>query len=137
MLLPPAMIGSRCSYSGHALAIAEQAVTEERARLRSGSRLEDPAGTRAAGTKRRAVVEQTDHGPTERDMFKYAVFFLVLSLIAGALGLTNVSRVAKRISLVLFALLFLVFLALIAFAYLLSEATAVSVPMPAAAALLA
>jgi uncharacterized membrane protein YtjA (UPF0391 family) len=28
-------------------------------------------------------------------MFKYAVFFLVLSLIAGALGLTNVSRVAK------------------------------------------
>jgi uncharacterized membrane protein YtjA (UPF0391 family) len=46
-------------------------------------------------------------------MFKYAVFFLVLSLIAGALGLTNVSRVAKRISLVLFALLFLVFLALI------------------------
>ena len=42
-------------------------------------------------------------------MFKYAVFFLVLSLIAGALGLTNVSRVAKRISLVLFALLFLVF----------------------------
>jgi uncharacterized membrane protein YtjA (UPF0391 family) len=57
-------------------------------------------------------------------MFKYAVFFLVLSLIAGALGLTNVSRVAKRISLVLFALLFLVFLALIGFAYLLSEATA-------------
>jgi hypothetical protein len=45
-------------------------------------------------------------------------------LIAGTLGLTNVSRVAKRISLVLFALLFLVFLALIGFAYLLSEATA-------------
>jgi uncharacterized membrane protein YtjA (UPF0391 family) len=57
-------------------------------------------------------------------MLKYAVFFLVLSLIAGGLGLTNVSRVAKRISLVLFALLFLVFLALIGFAYLLSEATA-------------
>jgi uncharacterized membrane protein YtjA (UPF0391 family) len=73
----------------------------------------------------------------ERDMFKYAVFLLVLSLIAGALGLTNVSRVAKRISLVLFALLFLVFLALIGFAYLLSEATAAAAPMPAAAALLA
>ena len=84
-----------------------------------------------------AVVEQTDHGPMERDMFKYAVFFLVLSLIAGALGLTNVSRVAKRISLVLFALLFLVFLALIGFAYLLSEATAAPALMPAAAALLA
>ena len=70
-------------------------------------------------------------------MFKYAVFFLVLSLIAGALGLTNISRVAKRISLVLLALLFLVFLVLIGFAYLLSEATGASVPMPAAAALLA
>ena len=75
--------------------------------------------------------------PTERDMFKYAVSFLVLSLIAGTLGLTNVSRVTKRISLVLFALLFLVFLALIGFAYLLSEATAAAAPMPAAAALLA
>jgi uncharacterized membrane protein YtjA (UPF0391 family) len=69
-------------------------------------------------------------------MFKYAVFFLLLSLIAGALGLTNVSRVAKRISLVLFALLFLVFLGLIGFAYLLSEATAAPALMPAAATLL-
>ena len=70
-------------------------------------------------------------------MFRDAVFFLVLSLIAGALELSNVSRLAKRISLVLFALLFLVFLALIGFAYLLSEATGASVPMPTAAALLA
>jgi hypothetical protein len=50
-------------------------------------------------------------------------------------GLTNVSRVAKRISLVLFELLFLVFLALIGFAYLLSEATAAPAPMPPAATL--
>ena len=63
-------------------------------------------------------------------MFKDAVFFLVLSLVGGVLGLSNVSRLAKRISLVLFALLFLVFLALIGFAYLLSEATGVSVPIP-------
>ena len=69
-------------------------------------------------------------------MFKYAVFFLVLSLIAGALGLTKISRVAKRISLVLFALLFLVFLALIGFAYLLSEATSASASLPPVAALL-
>jgi hypothetical protein len=38
-------------------------------------------------------------------------------------------RVAKRMSLVLFALLFLVFLALIGFAYLLSEATAAPASM--------
>ena len=43
---------------------------------------------------------------------QYAVLVLVLSLIAGALGLTKVSVVAKRISPVLFALLFLVLLAL-------------------------
>jgi uncharacterized membrane protein YtjA (UPF0391 family) len=68
-------------------------------------------------------------------MFKYAVIFLVISLIAGALGLTNVSRFAKRVSLVLFALFFPVFLALIGFAYLLSEATAAPALMPAAARL--
>ena len=42
-------------------------------------------------------------------MFKYAVIFLIVSLIAGALGLTNVSQVAKRVSMVLFAMFFLVF----------------------------
>jgi uncharacterized membrane protein YtjA (UPF0391 family) len=45
--------------------------------------------------------------------------FLVISLIAGGVGFTNVSVIAKRISLVLFALFFLGFLALIGFAYLL------------------
>jgi uncharacterized membrane protein YtjA (UPF0391 family) len=37
-------------------------------------------------------------------MFKYAIIFLIVSLIAGAFGLTNVSRVAKRVSMVLFAM---------------------------------
>jgi uncharacterized membrane protein YtjA (UPF0391 family) len=55
-------------------------------------------------------------------MLKYAILFLVLSLIAGAIGLTNISRLAKRIAMVLFALLFLGFLALLGFAYLLGEA---------------
>jgi uncharacterized membrane protein YtjA (UPF0391 family) len=61
-------------------------------------------------------------------MFRDAVFFLVLSLVADVLGLSNVSRLGKRISLVLFALRFLVFPALIGFAYLLSEATAAVAP---------
>ena len=55
-------------------------------------------------------------------MFKYAVFFLVISLIAGAVGMTNVSAVAKRISMVLFALFFLGFLALLGFAWMVGEA---------------
>jgi uncharacterized membrane protein YtjA (UPF0391 family) len=59
-------------------------------------------------------------------MLKYAIVFLIISLIAGALGLTNVSQLAKRVSLVLFALFLLAFLALIGFAYLVGEAMAVA-----------
>lgn len=55
-------------------------------------------------------------------MLKYAILLLVVSLIAGAIGLTTVSRIAKRVSLVLFGLFFLGFLALLGFAYLLGEA---------------
>jgi uncharacterized membrane protein YtjA (UPF0391 family) len=55
-------------------------------------------------------------------MFKFAVIFLLISLVAGGIGLTNISTLAKRISMVLFALFFLGFLALFLFAYLLGEA---------------
>jgi uncharacterized membrane protein YtjA (UPF0391 family) len=67
-------------------------------------------------------------------MLKYAIVFLIISLIAGALGLTNVSQLAKRVSLVLFALFLLAFLALIGFAYLVGEAMAGSAVATAAAA---
>ena len=68
-------------------------------------------------------------------MLKYAIVFLIISLIAGALGLTNVSQLAKRVSLVLFALFLLAFLALVGFVYLVGEAMAGSALPPAAAAL--
>ncbi len=55
-------------------------------------------------------------------MLKYAIFFLVVSLIAGGIGLTNIGTLARRISMVFFALFFLGFLALLGFAYLLGEA---------------
>jgi uncharacterized membrane protein YtjA (UPF0391 family) len=63
-------------------------------------------------------------------MFTYAVIFLIISLIAGALGLTNISAVAKRISLILFALFFLMFLAVVGLALLLRPDPA---PAPAPA----
>jgi uncharacterized membrane protein YtjA (UPF0391 family) len=63
-------------------------------------------------------------------MFKFAIVFLIISLVAGALGFTILSRVAKRISLVLFALFFLLFLAVVGFALLIGEAIA---PRPAPA----
>ena len=47
-------------------------------------------------------------------MFRWAVICLVISLIAGGLGLTGVSVFAKRLSLIFFALFFLGFLALVA-----------------------
>jgi uncharacterized membrane protein YtjA (UPF0391 family) len=57
-------------------------------------------------------------------MFEYAVIFLLVALITGTLGLTNVSDIAKRVSLVLFAVFFLMFLALVGFAYLARDAIA-------------
>ncbi len=55
-------------------------------------------------------------------MFKYAVLFFLVSLVAGAVGLTNISAFAKRVSIALFLVFFLSFLALLGFAYLLGEA---------------
>src|SRR5258708_35456532 len=55
-------------------------------------------------------------------MFRWAVICLVISLIAGGLGLTNVSVFVKRVSLIFFALFFLGFLALVGFAYLVISA---------------
>jgi uncharacterized membrane protein YtjA (UPF0391 family) len=55
-------------------------------------------------------------------MLKWAVIFLIISLIAGGIGLTGISSFAKRVSMVLFALFFLGFLALLGFAYLLGGA---------------
>ena len=54
-------------------------------------------------------------------MFKYAIIFLIISLVAGALGMTDVSRIAKRISLILFALFFLLFLAVLGLAVLIEK----------------
>ena len=68
-------------------------------------------------------------------MFRWAVICLVISLIAGALGLTGVSVFAKRLSLILFALFFLGFLALIGFAYLVSSAVVHSEVVPALVAI--
>jgi uncharacterized membrane protein YtjA (UPF0391 family) len=69
-------------------------------------------------------------------MLKYAVIFLINSLVAGALGLTNVSAIAKRISLILFALFFVVFLILLGFALLVGEAIDHAWLMPATLALI-
>jgi uncharacterized membrane protein YtjA (UPF0391 family) len=64
-------------------------------------------------------------------MLRWAVICLIISLIAGGLGLTTVSVFAKRLSLVLFALFFLGFLALVGFAYLVSSAVYHSALLPA------
>jgi uncharacterized membrane protein YtjA (UPF0391 family) len=55
-------------------------------------------------------------------MFRWAMICLIISLVAGGLGLTSVSLFAKRVSLIFFALFFLGFLALVGFAYLVTSA---------------
>lgn len=64
-------------------------------------------------------------------MFRWAVICLIVSLIAGGLGLTNISAFAKRLSMIFFALFFLGFLALLGFAYLVAGAVSHSEVMPA------
>lgn len=55
-------------------------------------------------------------------MLNYAIFFLAISLLAGGIGLTNISVVARRIAFAFFFLFFLGFLLLLGFAYLLGAA---------------
>ena len=55
-------------------------------------------------------------------MFRWAIICLVISLVAGGLGLTNISDFAKKLSMIFFALFFLGFLALLGFAYLVGSA---------------
>ena len=64
-------------------------------------------------------------------MLRWAVICLIVSIIAGGLGLTNLSGFAKRLSLIFFALFFLGFLALLGFAHLVAGAVSHSELMPA------
>jgi uncharacterized membrane protein YtjA (UPF0391 family) len=64
-------------------------------------------------------------------VFRWAVICLIISLIAGGLGLTNISAFAKKLSIILFALFFLGFLALLGFAYLVAGAVSSSGLLPA------
>jgi uncharacterized membrane protein YtjA (UPF0391 family) len=68
-------------------------------------------------------------------MLRYAIIFLILSLVAGAFGLTNISALAKKISLILFALFFIGFLLLLGFAWLIAGALAPSAPPATSSAL--
>jgi len=55
-------------------------------------------------------------------MLRLAIIFLIISLIAGALGLVNISTVARRISMFLFALFFLIAAVLFGIVVLVGEA---------------
>ena len=55
-------------------------------------------------------------------MFRWAIICLVISLVAGGLGLANISAFAKKLSIIFFALFFIGFLALVGLAYLVSSA---------------
>ena len=55
-------------------------------------------------------------------MLKLAIIFLIISLIGGALGLVNISTVARRISMGLFAVFFLMAAVLFGVVVLIGEA---------------
>ncbi len=70
-------------------------------------------------------------------MFRWAVILLIVSLVAGGLGLTNISVFAKRLSMVLFTLFFIGFLLLLGFAYLVGSAVSHAELAPALAVITA
>jgi uncharacterized membrane protein YtjA (UPF0391 family) len=55
-------------------------------------------------------------------MLKWAVIFLVISLIAGALGFTGLAAGAARISKILFAIFFATFVILVLVAFMIGDA---------------
>jgi len=55
-------------------------------------------------------------------MLRWAIIFLIISLIAGGFGLANLSEFMRKISFILFGLFFLGFLLLLAFALLVTQA---------------
>ena len=55
-------------------------------------------------------------------MLKFAIIFLIISLVAGAFGLVNVSDIARRISMILFAIFFLLAALLFGVVVLIGEA---------------
>ncbi|WP_127089903.1 DUF1328 domain-containing protein [Aquabacter cavernae] len=63
-------------------------------------------------------------------MLKYAIFFLVVSMLAGAMGFMNVSAVARRISLVLFGVFLALAALVLVFFILLDRATSSSGLLP-------
>ena len=51
-------------------------------------------------------------------MLKWAIIFLLISLVAGGLGFTNLSAGAATIAKVLFAVFFVIFLIFVVLAFL-------------------
>jgi uncharacterized membrane protein YtjA (UPF0391 family) len=54
-------------------------------------------------------------------MLKWAIIFLIISLVAGALGFTNLAAGAARIAKILFAIFFVLFLLVLVFAFMAGE----------------
>jgi uncharacterized membrane protein YtjA (UPF0391 family) len=55
-------------------------------------------------------------------MLKWAVIFLIISLVAGALGFTGIASGAKRISQILFAVFLALFVLVVLVAWMVGEA---------------
>jgi uncharacterized membrane protein YtjA (UPF0391 family) len=65
-------------------------------------------------------------------LLKYAFFFLIVSIVAGAVGFTGISQIARRISFALFGILFVIFLVLLGIAMLVDKAMQPAFAIPPA-----
>jgi uncharacterized membrane protein YtjA (UPF0391 family) len=55
-------------------------------------------------------------------MLRWAIIFLIISLVAGGFGIANISDFTRKVSFILFGLFFLGFLLLLGLAVLVTQA---------------
>ena len=94
------------------LLLLGQPATHRAAKSRPPDRMPEPCASPfvSCGAGRRAHV-----------MLKWAIIFLIISVVAGALGFTGLSATAARISKILFAIFFVLFLLVVGMAILAGE----------------
>jgi uncharacterized membrane protein YtjA (UPF0391 family) len=81
----------------------------------------DGTETVRKGYRRRETLSRR-HFPGETPMLRWAIIFLIISIVAGAFGYINISEFTRRISIVLFALFFIGFLVFLGLALLVVDA---------------
>jgi uncharacterized membrane protein YtjA (UPF0391 family) len=127
-------LGSRAQLGGggprHASACTEKwdiRAARQEPKSSGGARAAEPVGTRICALRYLGKSDQPRNAANDLKsqvmvMLRWAVIFLLISLVAGGLGFTGISAAAGRISKLLFVIFGVLFLLVVLVAYLIGEA---------------